>query len=108
MITIDDFRKIDLRVAQITSVEKIQKSEKLLKVKVDLGYEERTLIAGLGSAYKPEELVGLQVIVVANLQPAIIKGIESNGMMLGVGCSDRNQIALLTLNKETSSGSRVE
>jgi methionyl-tRNA synthetase len=108
MITIDDFRKIDLRVAQITSVEKIQKSEKLLKVKVDLGGEERMLVAGLGSAYKPEELVGLQVIVVANLQPAIIQGTESNGMMLGVGCGDRNHIALLTLNKEASSGSRVE
>ncbi len=108
MITIDDFRKIDLRVAQITSVEKIRETERLLKVKVDLGGEERTLIAGLGGHYKSEELVGLRVIVVANLKPAIIKGTESNGMMLGVGCGDRNNIALLTLNKEAPNGSRVE
>ncbi len=108
MITINDFRKIDLRVAQITGVERIQQTEKLLKVKVDLGGEQRTLVAGLGRAYKPEELVGLRVIVVANLQPAIIQGTESNGMMLGVGCSDRNNIALLTLNKEAANGSRIE
>lgn len=108
MITLEDFRKIDLKVAQIISAEKIQKTDRLLKVKVDLGGEERTLVAGLGAHYKPEELVGLKVIVVTNLEPAIIRGIESNGMMLGVGCSDRDDIALLTLNREATNGARVE
>ncbi len=108
MVTIDDFKKIDLRVAQIMSAEKIQKTEKLLKVKIELGGEERTLVAGLGAHYKPEELVGLKVIVVANLQSAVIRGIESNGMMLGVGCSDRDNIALLTINKDAPNGTRVE
>ncbi len=108
MITLDDFKKIDLRVAQIMNVEKVEKTEKLLKVTVELGNEARTLVAGLGAHYKPEELVGLKVIVVANLQPATIRGIESNGMMLGVGCNDRESIALLTINKDASNGARVE
>ena len=108
MISLDDFRKVDLRVAQIISAEKIEKTEKLLKVTVELENEERTLVAGLGAHYKPEELVGLKVIVVANLQPANIRGIESNGMMLGVGCSNRESVALLTINKDASNGARVE
>lgn len=108
MITLDDFRKIDLRVAQIISAEKIEKTEKLLKVTVELESEARTLVAGLGAHYTPEELVGLKVIVVANLQPAVIRGIESNGMMLGVGCNNRESIALLTTNKDASNGARVE
>lgn len=108
MITLDDFRKVDLRVAQIISVEKVEKTEKLLKVTVELGNEERTLVAGLGAHYKPEELVGLKVIVVANLQPAVIRGIESNGMMLGVGCNNHENIALLTINKDASNGAHVE
>lgn len=108
MITLDDFKKIDLRVAQIMNVEKVEKTEKLLKVTVELGNEARTLVAGLGAHYKPEELVGLKVIVVANLQSATIRGIESNGMMLGVGCNDRESIALLTINKDASNGARVE
>ena len=108
MITIKDFKKIELKVAQILGAEKIPKTDRLLKVKVDLGGEERTLVAGLGAHYTPEELLGLKVIVVTNLQPATIKGITSNGMMLGVGCSDRNDIALLTVNRDVPSGTRVE
>jgi len=108
MITLDDFRKVDLRVAQIISAERIEKTEKLLKVKVELENEERTLVAGLGAHYEPEELVGLKVIVVANLQSAVIKGIESNGMMLGVGCNNRESIALLTINRDAPNGAHVE
>lgn len=108
MITIDDFKKIELKVAQIISAEKVEKTERLLKVKVDIGGEERTLVAGLGAHYRPEELIGLKVIVVTNLQPALIRGIESNGMMLGVGCSDRDDIALLTINRDAPNGTRVE
>lgn len=108
MITLDDFKKVDLRVARIVSAEKIEKTEKLLKVKVGMGSEERTLVAGLGAHYQPEELIGLRVIVVANLQPTTIRGIESNGMLLGVGCNDRESIALLTINKDAPNGARVE
>ena len=108
MIALDDFRKIDLRVAQITGAEVVPNTARLLKVTVDLGGEQRTLVAGLGGHYRPEELVGLKVIVVANLQPATIKGIESNGMMLGVGCRERNEIALLTTNRDAPNGAAVE
>jgi len=77
-------------------------------VRVDLGGQERTLVAGLGAHYKPKELVGLRMIVVTNLQPATIRGIESSGMMLGVGCSDHDDIALLTINRDAPNGARVE
>lgn len=108
MVTLDDFKKLDLRVAQIAGAERVPRTDRLLKLRVDLGNEERTLVAGLGSHYTPEELVGLKVIVVANLQPAIIKGIESNGMLLAAGCSDRTEIGLLTLNRDIPAGSAVQ
>jgi methionyl-tRNA synthetase len=108
MITLDEFRNIDLRVAQIMSAQRIEKANRLLKVEVDLGGERRTLIAGLGAHYNPEELIGLKVIVVANMQPAVIRGIESNGMLLGAGCHDDTNIALLTINRELPIGTRVE
>jgi methionyl-tRNA synthetase len=108
MISLDEFRRIDLRVAQVIAAERVPKTERLLRLTVDLGGEARTLVAGLGGHYKPEELTGLKVIVVANLEPAIVRGIESNGMMLGAGCSDRNDIALVTLNRDAPNGTRVE
>jgi methionyl-tRNA synthetase len=108
MVTLDEFRNIDLRVAQIMSAERIEKANRLLKVEVDLGEERRTLIAGLGAHYDPEELIGLKVIVVANMQPAVIRGIESSGMLLGAGCHDGTNIALLTINRDLPTGTRVE
>lgn len=108
MITLDDFRKIDLRVAQIITAEKVDKTAKLLKLTVEVGSEQRTLIAGLGVHYQPAELVGLKVIIVANLEPAVIRGIESKGMLLGVGCNDRENIALVTINRDMPTGTRVE
>jgi methionyl-tRNA synthetase len=108
MITLKEFRNSDLRVAQIMAAERVPNTDRLLEVRVDLGAEERTWVAGLGEHYDPSELVGLQVIVVANLQPTVIRGITSNGMMPGVGCTDRNDIALLTLNREAPNGTRIE
>lgn len=108
MITLQDFRKIDLRVAQIKSAEKVQKTDRLLKLTVQLGDEERTVIAGLGANYRPEELLGLKVILVANMEPSVIRGIESNGMLLGVGCHDLQDIAIVTINKDAPTGMRVE
>ena len=108
MISLGEFRTMDLRVAQVTSAEKIPKTDRLLKVTVDLGGEVRTLVAGLGGHYVPEQLVGLKVIVVVNLEPTTIRGIESNGMMLGAGCTDQDDIALLTVNRDVPNGTRVE
>jgi methionyl-tRNA synthetase len=82
MITIDQFFETELRVATVTSAERVPKSEKLIKLGVDLGAEQRTVVAGIGKAYEPEQLVGRQVVIVANLQPAKLMGIESQGMVL--------------------------
>ena len=80
-ITFEDFLKVDLRVGTVVAAEQVKKSQKLLKVEVDIG-EKRTVVAGIKESYTPEELVGQQVVVVANLKPAKLMGIESNGMML--------------------------
>ncbi len=82
MITIDQFFETELRVATVTGAERVPKSEKLIKLSVDLGAEQRTVVAGIGKAYEPEQLVGRQVVIVANLQPAKLMGIESQGMVL--------------------------
>lgn len=81
-ITIDDFTKLDLRVGTILSAEKVEKADKLLKLEIDLGYEKRTVLSGIAMHFKPEEIVGKQVTVVANLAPRKMRGIESKGMIL--------------------------
>ncbi len=84
-ITIDDFMKIDLRVGKILAAERVPKSEKLVKMRIDIGAETRQIVGGIGKAYSPEELVGRTVVVVANLKPARLMGIESQGMVLAAG-----------------------
>jgi methionine--tRNA ligase beta chain len=81
-ITFEDFKKIDLRVGKVLKAEKIEGNEKLLKLIVDLGSEKRQLVAGIGKYYKPEDLIEKEIIVVANLEPKKIMGIESQGMLL--------------------------
>lgn len=81
-IIYDDFAKLDLRVGKIVSAEKVEKADKLLKLQVDLGFEIRTIVSGIALHFKPEEIIGKQVVVVANLAPRKMRGIESNGMIL--------------------------
>jgi len=81
-IQYDDFARLDLRVATILSAEKVAKADKLLKLEVDLGFEKRTIVSGIALHFNPDELVGKQVVIVANLAPRKLKGIESNGMIL--------------------------
>ncbi|RYG43925.1 MAG: methionine--tRNA ligase subunit beta, partial [Chitinophagaceae bacterium] len=81
-IVYDDFAKLDLRVGKIVSAEKVEKADKLLKLSVDLGFETRTIVSGIAQHFKPEDIVGRQVVVVANLAPRKMRGIESNGMIL--------------------------
>ncbi len=81
-IPYDDFAKLDLRIGAIVSAAKIEKADKLLKLEIDLGFEKRTIVSGIALHFKPEEIVGKQVVVVANLAPRKMKGIESNGMIL--------------------------
>jgi methionyl-tRNA synthetase len=81
-ISIDDFMKVQLRVAKVLTAERVPKSKKLMKMSIDVGTEQRTIVAGIADAYEPDALVGKTVVVVANLQPAKLMGIESNGMVL--------------------------
>jgi methionyl-tRNA synthetase len=89
-ITYKDFDKIDLRVAKIIDAQKVQKSEKLIKIQVDLGFEKRQIVSGILQSYKPEDLIGKKVIVVANLKPAKLMGIESQGMILASGDDEKH------------------
>ena len=90
LITIEDFMNIDLRVGKILTCEKLPKSRKLLKMEVDLGGEVRQILAGLSPYYLPEEMIGRRVVVVANLQPAKLMGMESQGMILAASPDQEN------------------
>ncbi|MGD0547402.1 MAG: methionine--tRNA ligase [Terracidiphilus sp.] len=87
-ITIDDVIKVDLRVAQILVAERVPKADKLLRLEVDLGYEKRQILAGIAQYYEPEKLVGRKIIIVANLAPRKMRGLESNGMLLAASLED--------------------
>jgi len=81
-IVYDDFGKIDLRTGIITAAQKVPKADKLLQLEVDLGFEKRTILSGIAMHFQPEEIIGKQVVVVANLAPRKMRGIDSNGMIL--------------------------
>jgi methionyl-tRNA synthetase len=87
-IAIDDFAKVDLRVAQILVAERVQKADKLLRLEVDLGYEKRQILAGIAQHYEPEKLIGRKIVIVANLAPRKMRGLESNGMLLAASLED--------------------
>ena len=87
-ITIDDFTKVELRVAQILVAERIPKADKLLRLEVDLGYEKRQILAGIAQYYEPEKLIGRKIVIVANLAPRKMRGLESNGMLLAASLPD--------------------
>src|SRR3972149_7109256 len=99
MISLDEFKQIELRVGEIVAAEPVPGSDRLLKLTVDLGGEQRSVVGGLAQSYAPEELRGLKVVVVANLAPAKIKGVESQGMLLGVGCEEAKAIALRAVHR---------
>ena len=105
-ITIDDFLKVDLRVAKVLAAERVPKSKKLIKLTLDLGYEQRTLAAGIAEAYEPEALVGRQVVIVANLEPRMLMGIESNGMVLAAS-PDGGKPTLIGFESAVDPGTRV-
>ncbi|MFZ0389336.1 MAG: methionine--tRNA ligase [Calditrichia bacterium] len=105
LVTIDDFKKIQLKTAKILEAERIKGADKLLKLQIEVGQEKRQLVAGIAQHYQPEELVGKTIVVVANLQPAKIRGVESQGMLLAV--NDGGNLALLTSDREMDSGLEV-
>src|SRR3954471_16708104 len=108
IITIDDFAKIDLRVAVVLAAEPVPKTDKLLKLDLDLGDEQRTIVSGIAQFYEPETLVGRRIVIVANLKPAKLRGVESRGMLLAAGGRAEGQdLGLITLDKDIPPGTRV-
>jgi methionyl-tRNA synthetase len=105
-IGIDDFMKVDLRVAKVLEAEKVPNSRKLVKMRVDVGTEQRTLVAGIAEAYEAEQLVGRTIVVVFNLKPAKLMGIESNGMVLAAS-PEGGKPALVTFSQDVAPGTRV-
>jgi methionine--tRNA ligase beta chain len=104
-ISIDEFSKVELRVATIKAAEPHPKADRLLVLKIDLGSEERQLVAGIRAHYAPEDLIGKQIVVVANLQPAMLRGVESQGMLLAA--SDGEKVIVLSPEKLIAPGSKV-
>ena len=105
-ISIEDFMKIDLRVARVTAAERVPNSKKLMKLEIDLGSEKRTLVAGIAEAYEADALVGRLVAIVANLKPAKLMGIESNGMVLAAS-PEGGRPMLVSFDEPPPPGSRV-
>ena len=99
--------KIQLRTAEVIEAEKVPKSEKLLKLKVRLENEERQVIAGIAKSYEPENLIGKKVVIVANLQPAKLMGLESKGMILAVETNEGN-LQVLNVPNSVNNGTRVK
>ena len=105
-ISIDDFRKIELKVATIKSAEAHPNADKLIVLQIDLGGEQRQICAGIRNHYTPEELVGKQIVVVANLETAKLRGLESQGMLLAA--SDEGRVIIMTPEKPVQSGASVK
>ncbi|MGI5881120.1 MAG: methionine--tRNA ligase [Syntrophomonadaceae bacterium] len=105
-ISIDDFARLDLRVAEVTACEKMPKADKLLILKVKLGEEERTVVSGIAQHYQPEDLIGKKVVLVANLKPTKLRGVLSEGMILAA--SDANTVEVLFVDSDIASGNRVK
>ena len=104
LIGIEDFMGVELRTAKILECEKVPKAKKLLKLQVDLGYEQRQVVSGIAKFYEPEALIGKKIILVTNLRPAVLCGIESNGMILASG---EETVRVVFLAEDTPLGERV-
>lgn len=103
-ITIDEFKRVKLRVAKILEAENVKKSDKLLKLQIDLGTEKRQLVAGIAKSYSPEELIGKKVLIVANLKPAKLFGVESQGMVLALDTSEEGKVKLIEIDDSIEIG----
>ena len=106
-ITIDDFSKVDLRAGEIKSAERIEGATRLLKLTVDIGAEVRQVLAGIAEHYQPEDLVGMKVVVVANLKPRKMRGLESQGMVVAASVGEEGKPVLVTFNQDVPNGSKL-
>ncbi len=107
MITYDEFSKVELRTAAVKTAERVEGSEKLVRLEVDLGEPTlRQIVAGIGTTYEPDQLINKQIVIVTNLEPRKLMGLESNGMLLAAS-SDAGPV-ILVLDREVSPGSAVK
>ena len=106
MIAFDDFKKVELKIARIIEAEEVAGAEKLLKLQIDLGGEKRQIVAGIKKSYQARDLIGREIVVVANLEPRMVMGIESNGMLLAA--SDDTGPVLLRPDKDVPPGSGIK
>ncbi len=104
-ITIEDFKKIDLRVAKILDVQEIPGVDRLWKLEIDLGSEKKSIVAGVKKFYTAEQLRGKSIVVINNLVPSVIRGVESNGMLLAA--KDESGLTLITVDKDIPAGSAI-
>jgi methionyl-tRNA synthetase len=106
-LSIEEFFKVDLRVAKIVAAEKVKGSKRLVQMQVDLGAEQRQIVAGIAEAYAAESLVGRHIVVVVNLKPAKLMGIESNGMLLAASAADGRPILVGFPDEAPPPGSKI-
>ena len=106
-ITYDDFKKVELKIAKVVEAEEVAGADKLLKLQIDLGNsEKRQIVAGIKKMYQAKDLIGKEIVVVVNLEPRMVMGIESNGMLLAA--SDEKGISIITPDREVALGSIVK
>lgn len=106
-ITFEEFKKLDLRVGEIKAAEEIQGADKILKIRVDLGGEERELVAGIKKFYTIDSLIGKKIAVLTNLEPRAIRGVTSHGMLLAASNEDKACLSLLILETDLPAGSKI-
>lgn len=107
MVNIDDFAKLDLRIIKVLEATRMEGSDKLLKLKVDIGNsEERQILSGIGKSYSPEDIIGIELVAIVNLEPRMMMGEESQGMILATG-DDLENITLISPIKEVDPGSSI-
>ena len=106
MISYDDFSKLELKVAEVKSIEKVEGADKLYEIKAQIGNEERTIVAGMAPYYKKEDMLGKKIVVLTNLEPRKLKGIESNGMLLAAESKD-GKVKLLTIDGDIETGAEI-
>ena len=106
-INFKDWQNLDLRVAEVLEAEDHPDADKLYVLKIKLGEGERTIVAGIKNHYKKEELIGKKIVVLANLEPAVLRGVKSEGMLLAASGNEKENIVLLTVDKDIESGSTI-
>jgi methionyl-tRNA synthetase len=106
-ISIEDFAKVEMRVGEVKAAEHVPGASKLLRLMVDIGTEVRQLVAGLAEHYQPENLIGLKVVVVTNLQPRKLRGVESNGMIVAASAGEGGRPVLVTFKEDVANGARL-